>query len=59
VLSSVFIGKTGEREAGEATVQPPKKEEGEHISSLFSNTWKVSGKWGWCRCLFKRESMSF
>jgi hypothetical protein len=40
-------------------VQPLQELPEEHISSLFSNTWKASSKWGWCRCLFKRKSVSF
>jgi len=44
VLSpSIFIGKIGEREAGAATVLSPQKLPEEHISSLFSNTWKALG----------------
>jgi len=50
---SVFIGKIGEREAGAATVLSPQKLPEEHISSLFSNTWKALGKVG--RHLFERE----
>jgi hypothetical protein len=54
VLSpSVFIGKIGERKAGAATVLSPQKLPEEHISSLFSNTWKALGQVG--RRLFERE----
>jgi len=39
VLSLVFIGKTGEREAGAATVQPPQKQLEGHVPSFFTAPW--------------------
>jgi hypothetical protein len=47
--------KQGRDVAGAATVLPPQKLPEEHISSLFSNTWKASGKWGWCQRLFEER----
>jgi len=44
----VFIGKKQGRER-----------RGRPLCCRPSNTWKALGKWGWCRCLFEKESTSF
>ena len=53
LLLCFYRQKQGRDVAGAATVLPPQKLPEEHISSLFSNTRKASGKW--CRHVFEER----